>query len=233
MLVSASPPDVLAERRRDRSGPRRIDARPARASGSPRRRPASSVGDYIGAAFCGRPFRPGLAFASPPLTGGRLRESMLSGSFPLIYGVVPLLIPSRGIAWAINLADALGRGRVCGTASRSPGGPVFLIGSASSASPTRLIKPVLAPLTLPLILVDLGLLPPINIAMGARAGWIAPNSPSTASGATSECRGRGLAVNWIAERCSSGPASEPDGAVHVRADAARLGRARLDARSSK
>jgi hypothetical protein len=63
------------------SKPRRIDARPARYEWLAATQAGQFVGDYIGAAFAGGRFVPVFAFASPPL-GGRLRESMLSGSFP-------------------------------------------------------------------------------------------------------------------------------------------------------
>jgi hypothetical protein len=63
------------------SKPRRIDARPARYEWLASTEAGQFLGDYIGAAFAGGRFVPVFAFASPPLSGGRLRESMLSGSF--------------------------------------------------------------------------------------------------------------------------------------------------------
>jgi putative membrane protein len=79
------------------------------------------------------------------------------------------------IAWAINLlalwiADAL-----WGSVSIN-GWAAFLIGSAVLGIANAIVKPLLAILTLPLIIVTLGffyLL--INIAMVALAEWIAPN----------------------------------------------------------
>lgn len=79
------------------------------------------------------------------------------------------------IAWAVNLlalwiADALwGSVDIHGWAA-------FLIGSAVLGIANAIVKPLLAILTLPLIIVTLGffyLL--INIAMVALAEWIAPN----------------------------------------------------------
>jgi putative membrane protein len=79
------------------------------------------------------------------------------------------------VAWAINaaalwVADALWDGvRIKGTAA-------YLIGSAVLGIANTFIKPLLAVLTLPLIVATLGffyLL--INIAMVALAEWIAPH----------------------------------------------------------
>ena len=79
------------------------------------------------------------------------------------------------VAWAINaaalwVADALWDGvRIKGTAA-------YLIGSAVLGIANTFIKPLLAILTLPLIVATLGffyLL--INIAMVALAEWIAPH----------------------------------------------------------
>jgi len=79
------------------------------------------------------------------------------------------------IAWAVNLlalwiADALwGSVSIHGWAA-------FLIGSAVLGIANAIVKPLLAILTLPLIIVTLGLFYLlINIAMVALAEWIAPN----------------------------------------------------------
>jgi len=79
------------------------------------------------------------------------------------------------VAWAINagalwVADALWDGvRIKGTAA-------YLIGSAVLGIANTFIKPLLAVLTLPLIIVTLGFFYfVINIAMVALAEWIAPN----------------------------------------------------------
>jgi putative membrane protein len=79
------------------------------------------------------------------------------------------------IAWAINLAalwvaDALWDGVTI------DGAAAFLIGSAVLGVANTIIKPLLALLTLPIILITLGLFYlVINIAMVALAEWIAPD----------------------------------------------------------
>jgi putative membrane protein len=87
---------------------------------------------------------------------------------------VPLLV-RLAIAWAINaaalwVADALWDGVFI------DGAKAFLIGAAVLGVANTIIKPVLALLTLPLILLTLGFFYlVINIAMVALAEWIAPN----------------------------------------------------------
>ncbi len=79
------------------------------------------------------------------------------------------------VAWAINaaalwLADALFE------SVRIDGWKAFLIGAAVLGIANAIIKPVLAFLTFPLIVLTLGLfLLVINIAMLALAEWIAPD----------------------------------------------------------
>jgi putative membrane protein len=79
------------------------------------------------------------------------------------------------IAWAINaaalwLADALFDGVAI------DGGWAYIIGSAVLGVANAVLKPLLALMTLPLILVTLGVFYlVINIAMVALAEWIAPN----------------------------------------------------------
>jgi putative membrane protein len=79
------------------------------------------------------------------------------------------------VAWAINaaalwVADALWDG------VRIHGWTAFLIGAAVLGIANTLIKPALAVLTLPLIIITLGFFYlVINIAMVALAEWIAPN----------------------------------------------------------
>lgn len=79
------------------------------------------------------------------------------------------------IAWGINaaalwVADALFSG------VRIHGWWAYIIGSAVLGIANAVIKPVVALLTLPLIILTLGLfLLVINIAMVALAEWIAPN----------------------------------------------------------
>jgi putative membrane protein len=79
------------------------------------------------------------------------------------------------VAWAINaaalwLADALF------ASVRIDGWKAYLIGAAVLGIANGIIKPVLAILTFPLIVLTLGLfLLVINIAMLALAEWIAPD----------------------------------------------------------
>ena len=90
------------------------------------------------------------------------------------YTVGMLLVPFL-IAWAINalalwVADALWDGVVI------DGWTAFLIGAAVLGLANAVLKPLLAVLTLPLIIVTLGLFYlVINIAMVALAEWIAPD----------------------------------------------------------
>jgi putative membrane protein len=85
-----------------------------------------------------------------------------------------LLVPFL-IAWAVNVlalwvADALWDGVVI------DGWAAFLIGAAVLGIANAILKPLLAVLTLPLIIVTLGLFYLlINIAMVALAEWIAPD----------------------------------------------------------
>jgi putative membrane protein len=79
------------------------------------------------------------------------------------------------IAWAINaaalwIADALFDG------VRIHGWWAYIVGAAVLGIANAILKPLLALLTLPLIIVTLGLfLLVINIAMVALAEWIAPD----------------------------------------------------------
>ena len=79
------------------------------------------------------------------------------------------------IAWAINLL-ALWIANALWDGVSIHGWAAYLIGSAVLGIANAVVKPLLAILTLPLIIVTLGffyLL--INIAMVALAEWIAPN----------------------------------------------------------
>jgi putative membrane protein len=84
------------------------------------------------------------------------------------------LLIRLGIAWAINIgalwvADALWDGvQINGTAA-------YLIGAAVLGIANTIIKPILAILTLPLILSRWAFSFLINIAMVALAEWIALN----------------------------------------------------------
>jgi putative membrane protein len=80
-----------------------------------------------------------------------------------------------GVAWAINAA-ALWVANALWDGVRIHGWAAYLIGAAVLGIANTVIKPLLAILTLPLIIVTLGLFYlVINIAMVALAAWIAPN----------------------------------------------------------
>ena len=109
------------------------------------------------------------------------------------------LVIRLAIAWAINIgalwvADALWDGvQINGTAA-------YLIGAAVLGIANTIIKPILALLTLPLILITLGffyLL--INIAMVALAEWIAPNFSIDGFWSYVGTVFVVWAVNWIAD----------------------------------
>ena len=109
------------------------------------------------------------------------------------------LLIRLAIAWAINIAalwvaDALWDGvHINGTAA-------YLIGAAVLGIANTIIKPILALLTLPLILLTLGffyLL--INIAMVALAEWIAPNFSIDGFWSYVGTVFVVWAVNWIAD----------------------------------
>lgn len=79
------------------------------------------------------------------------------------------------IAWAINLL-ALWVANALWDGVSIHGWAAYLIGSAVLGIANTIVKPLLAILTLPLIIVTLGLFYLlINIAMVALAEWIAPN----------------------------------------------------------
>jgi putative membrane protein len=79
------------------------------------------------------------------------------------------------VAWAVNAA-ALWVADVLFTGVRIDGWKAYLIGAAVLGIANGIIKPVLALVTLPLIILTLGLfLLVINIAMLALAEWIAPD----------------------------------------------------------
>jgi putative membrane protein len=86
---------------------------------------------------------------------------------------VPLLV-RLAVAWGINAA-ALWAADALWDSVRIHGWGAYLVGSAVLGIANAVIKPVLALLTLPLIIVTLGIFYlVINIAMVALAEWIAP-----------------------------------------------------------
>jgi putative membrane protein len=79
------------------------------------------------------------------------------------------------LAWAINAA-ALWVADALFDSVRIHGWWAFIIGAAVLGIANALLKPIVAVLTLPLIIVTLGLfMLVINIGMVALAEWIAPN----------------------------------------------------------
>ncbi|MGB2951804.1 MAG: phage holin family protein [Gaiellaceae bacterium] len=85
------------------------------------------------------------------------------------------LVPSVAVTWAINAA-ALWVANALWDGVSIHGWAAYLIGSVVLGLANTLLKPVLAILTLPLIIVTLGFFYlVINIAMVALAEWITPN----------------------------------------------------------
>jgi putative membrane protein len=83
--------------------------------------------------------------------------------------------PRLLIAWAINVG-ALWAANAIFDGVRIHGWAAYLVGAAVLGVANAVIKPVVAVLTLPLIIVTLGVSYfLINIAMLALAAWIAPN----------------------------------------------------------
>ena len=85
------------------------------------------------------------------------------------------IFPSFLVAWAINIL-ALWVADVLWAGVSIHGAAAYLIGGAVLGIANTVLKPLLAVLTLPLIIVTLGFFYlVINIAMVALAEWIAPN----------------------------------------------------------
>jgi putative membrane protein len=79
------------------------------------------------------------------------------------------------VAWAINAAALWAANALWGSV-RIHGWAAYLIGAAVLGIANTVLKPVLAFLTLPLIIVTLGVAYlAINIAMVALAEWVAPD----------------------------------------------------------
>jgi putative membrane protein len=84
-------------------------------------------------------------------------------------------LPKLAVAWAINAAALWAADALWGSV-RIHGWAAYLIGAAVLGIANTILKPVLAVLTLPLIVVTLGFFYlVINIAMVALAEWVAPN----------------------------------------------------------
>jgi putative membrane protein len=117
------------------------------------------------------------------------------------------------VAWAVN-AGALWVAQALFSGIHIHGWAAYLIGSAVLGIANAVLKPLLAILTLPLIIVTLGVSYfLINVAMLALAAWIAPNFSIhgfwTYVGAVVVI----WAVNWIADRLIERP--ERRGRVRV------------------
>jgi putative membrane protein len=108
------------------------------------------------------------------------------------------------VAWAINLAalwvaDALWDG------VRIDGWAAYLIGSAVLGIANTILKPLLAVLTLPLIILTLGIFYlVINIAMVALAEWIAPDFSIDGFWSYVGTVVVVWVVNWIADQALEG-----------------------------
>ncbi len=84
-------------------------------------------------------------------------------------------LPRLLLAWAVNVG-ALWVANAIFDGLRIHGWGAYLIGAAVLGIANTVIKPILAILTLPLIIVTLGVSYfLINVAMLALAAWIAPN----------------------------------------------------------
>ena len=79
------------------------------------------------------------------------------------------------VAWAVNAAALWAADALWGSV-RIHGWAAYLIGAAVLGIANTVLKPILTFLTLPLIIVTLGLAYlAINVAMVALAEWVAPN----------------------------------------------------------
>jgi putative membrane protein len=104
------------------------------------------------------------------------------------------------IAWAINLA-ALWVADELWDGVRINGWAAFLIGAAVLGIANAVIKPVLAIVTLPLIILTLGFFYLVlNIAMVALAEWIAPRFSIDGFWTYVGTVVVVWAVNWLADR---------------------------------
>ncbi len=84
-------------------------------------------------------------------------------------------LPRLVLAWAINMG-ALWVANAIFSGVRIHGWAAYLIGAAVLGVANAIIKPIVAILTLPLIIVTLGISYfLINVAMLALAAWIAPH----------------------------------------------------------
>ena len=104
------------------------------------------------------------------------------------------------VAWAIN-AGALWIADALWDSVRIHGWAAYLIGAAVLGIANTVLKPLLALLTLPLIIVTLGFFYlVINIAMVALAEWVAPRFSIDGFWAYVGTVAVVWAVNWLADR---------------------------------
>jgi putative membrane protein len=109
-------------------------------------------------------------------------------------------VPRLLIAWGLNLA-ALWAANALWDGVSIHGWWAYLIGSAVLGIANAVLKPLLALLTLPLIIITLGLFYlVINIGMVALAEWIAPNFSIDGFWSYVGTVVIVWAVNWIGDR---------------------------------
>ena len=109
-------------------------------------------------------------------------------------------LPRLVVAWGINAA-ALWAASALWDGVQIHGWAAYLIGSAVPGIANTVIKPVLAVLTLPLIIITLGFFYlVINIAMVGLAEWIAPNFSVNGFWSYVGTIVVVWAVNWIADQ---------------------------------
>jgi putative membrane protein len=86
-----------------------------------------------------------------------------------------IVLVSALLGWGVNIVALLAIDSIFGSVEIKRWGPI-LIGAAVLSIGNAVVKPVLAVLTLPLILVTLGISYfALNVAMLALAEWIAPD----------------------------------------------------------
>src|ERR671936_2624393 len=116
-----------------------------------------------------------------------------------------MLLTRLAVAWAVNVGALWAANAIFGGV-RIHGWAAYLIGAAVLGIANGVLKPVLAILTLPLIIVTLGISYfLLNVAMLALAAWIAPNFSIhgfwTYVGAVVVI----WAVNWVADQLIERP----------------------------
>ena len=117
-----------------------------------------------------------------------------------------MLLSRLVVAWAVN-AGALWIANALFDGVRIHGWAAYLIGSAVLGIANAVLKPLLALLTLPLIIVTLGFFYlVINIAMVALAEWIAPNFSIDGFWTYVGIVVVIWAINWIADQVIEPPA---------------------------